>query len=365
MNALARTSLAAAAALALSLAAAASAHAGGPLANCSDGVPFLWPNGGNDIVWNPDQGNLGPLAKADADDFVDTSFGTWQDIVTATISYTQGADLPVDVDDTNFGPFLEPTEPDGLSAIVYDDTGAIFDLVFGPDSGVLGFAGPEWIDPSELHDPRGRLLPQRPDLRSGRTQRRPLHHGPRVRPLQQPGPHPDQRRHPARARARRAAGQRPGPVQHLRRTHGRRLHQSGAAGDDVPVLLRPRVRHRDPGARRRHDDLAPLSGGRPLRHHGGAGRQHLRPNGTTRVSGVNVIARNVANPFLDAVSAISGDFTHETRPGAQRRGRHLPVHRVDPGRPVRGVRQHDPARRVLDAAAAHAAGTGGVPQRRR
>jgi hypothetical protein len=125
---------------------ATPALAGGPLANCSDGVPFLWPNGGRNIVWNADLGELGALTKAEADTFVGNSFTAWTNVPSSTISFVQGPNLAVDVDETNFVPFLEPTAPDGLSAIVYDDTGAIFELLFGADSGVLGFAGPEFGD---------------------------------------------------------------------------------------------------------------------------------------------------------------------------------------------------------------------------
>ena len=145
MNTLQRIALAVSAA---SLFVIAPAHAGGPLANCDDGVPFLWANGGQNIVWNADQGDLGDLTKADADTFVETSFTQWQNVASSTISYVRGADLAVDVDETNFEPFFDAAAPDGLSAIVYDDTGAIFELLFGADSGVLGFAGPEFGDPA-------------------------------------------------------------------------------------------------------------------------------------------------------------------------------------------------------------------------
>ncbi len=311
MNTLQRIALVAATALAL---IPAAADAGGPLANCGDGVPFLWPNGGQNIVWNADQGGLGNLDKAAADTFVADSFDAWQDVGSATISFLQGADLPVDVDETNFVPFFDAPAPDGLSAIVYDDTGAIFTLLFGAGSGVLGFAGPEWGDTPTCAITEGLAFLNGPEfdpsdpLTALSIMVHEFGHFSNLSHSQTNGgillglalgvPEPSG----------------PAPSNTFGAPAVADFINNELVETMYPFFFGPQFGTESPAL----DDVTSMSRLYPaagyLATTASVAGSIFSSNGTTRLSGVNVIARNVANPFLDAVSALSGDFTDATDP---------------------------------------------------
>ncbi len=313
MNAITRLGLILSAA-ALPLLATPAAHAGGPLANCEDGVPYRWANGGRDVVWNADQGDLGNLTKAQADLFVAESFDAWQDVESATISFVQGPDLPVDVDETNFLLYYDAPAPDGLSAIVYDDSGAIFNLLYGPGSGVLGFAGPEWGDVPTCTISEGLAFLNGPEFdpaSPGFGRAIMVHefgHFSNLAHSQTNGGillgHAVQVHEPS------------GPAPHD--TFGTPTVADFADNELIETMY-PFLFGDQFGVETPHqDDISAISDLYPEDGHFAAtaaiAGNIFSPNGTTRISGVNVIARNVANPFLDAVSGLSGDRTDATDP---------------------------------------------------
>ena len=89
----------------------------------------------------------------------------------------------------------------------------------------------------------------------------------------------------------------------------------------------------------------------------------LAPNNRTRLTGVNVIARNVANPYDDAVSAISSDFATDYSPSAPFVGRYT-LRGLTPGASY-AVYVDEISGGRLQHAASRPARTRGVLQRRR
>ena len=280
------------------------ALAAGPLDLCAPNTPFLWPNAGRNIPFNPDRGALGILNNTRAVRAVEDAFRAWENVPTSTATYKNAGLLPFDVNETNFFDFFFTGIADGLSPIVFDNDGAIFEFLFGPDSGILGFAGPDVYVSEACQITEGAAFLNGPvfDSREGLLDLMVHEFG-----------HYSNLAH-AVVNGQIFIGDTTGPTPD-NDTFGLPPFPDGVEVIETmyPFLfldVDQLTRTPDP------DDRASLSNLYPTAN-------YLATTGTIRgrilargneLSGVNVIARNVADPFGDAVSAISGDYTQGAPP---------------------------------------------------
>jgi len=127
-----------------------AAHAGGPLVleGPAGHTPATYEN--PNIVFNIESGDLGAVAtNTQANQMVLAALNLWNGIGDATINLSRGADIPVDINISNFTSWIpDPNDnaaqndDDGLNPIVYDADGSIIDAFFGAgqSSSVVGFA---------------------------------------------------------------------------------------------------------------------------------------------------------------------------------------------------------------------------------
>lgn len=288
--------------------------AGGPLSlNPNDPDNLMrWPNGGLNIPFNPDgvpAGGptalaLGPFTYSEAVAQVESAFARWQAIPTATATYSNNGQMPFDIDETNFAPFVQnllfgTNIADGVSPIIFDDDGAIFLALFGLDgNSVLAFGGPDVFDANGV-PVEGVLFLNGGAIWGGF----PVFDFLSVM-LHEIG-HYSGMGHTAVNGQIVVLGDTSGPTPF--NTFGNAPIDSAATMNDVV----PSGAIAGGGIVTLHaDDIAFFSTLYPAADFfsstGTISGTIWAADGTTPLTGVNVIARNVINPFVDAGSAISG-----------------------------------------------------------
>ncbi|MDP1677118.1 MAG: T9SS type A sorting domain-containing protein [Bacteroidota bacterium] len=120
------------------------AVAGGPLATVS-GVGVRY-NTASAISFKTDLGTMGNFTNAIGTNLAISSFQVWQNVATANITFSNGGQLPVDVNSTNYLTYLSNSS-DGINPIIFDNDGSIVDALFGEGSSskVIGFAGSSYF----------------------------------------------------------------------------------------------------------------------------------------------------------------------------------------------------------------------------
>ena len=274
----------------------------------------------------------GPLTNAQAVAQVEAAFNAWKS-GSNTVGFLKGSALPVDVDITNFVPYFFPDAPDGLSAIVFDDNGEIFDLLFGSAPGILGFAGPEWVDPDTCEVLEGVSFLNGPSFADSQEALDVMVH--------EFGHYQGLGHSIVNGQIVIGDTTGPSPFDTFPVTTLVNLIETM-----YPFYFGPAAGFATPDK----DDLAALATLYPAADvlfitTGSITGRILASNGRRPKPGFNVIARNIANPFGDALSGLSGAFTTDLSAESPLAGVYI-INGSDARRALRRLRRRDPRRGV-------------------
>jgi hypothetical protein len=288
--------------------APAVALAGGPLFvfDPATGVPYKYKA---PVKVYTDLGTLGPLSNEAADAKVAASWKQWTDVPTSSFeAHVEGdfASLGIgDVTAANAGQIFGTYNNGGIH-VVYDTDGSILRDYFGVGGTVLGVASPEFMfeGTNEIAESwvilNGRGISSTDTAGNGYAGVMTHEFG-----------HSINLAHSQTNGAIVFYGDAKGP------TGCTTLPYAGAPVIDDLETMYPFINPTQTGAAQfsvdHADDIASISNIYPEAgwesNHGTIAGTITGPDGQTQATGVNVIARNIANPWRDAVSAMSGDHT--------------------------------------------------------
>ncbi len=293
--------------------ASTAAFAGGPLILFAPNDPWNYPVGGVNVY--TDLGGMGPLTNAQADVLSANGFAQWTGVASSFFNATVAGDfssvgLP-DITNANVATVIGVNNGGGFH-VIYDTDGTITTGFLGAPPGVLGVASPDFgaggilseswavmngaaVNPG---DPAGQSFGgvfthefgHGINMAHTQTNGQIVFFGNAITPAGCGGPYGGsptfaqvETMYPFIDPSPGSVGVQMATIEHI---------------DDVSTL----------------SDIYP-TGGWPAGT-GTISGTIFNIDGTTPIGGVNVIARNVANAFTDAVSALSGDFTQSAADGA-------------------------------------------------
>ncbi len=255
-----------------------------------DGKPRRWSTN-NPVQLNVDRGSLGRIA--DPRQLLLNAIAEWSAVETAALKLTAGESLSSDVEGLSVSQFNSLiAKDDGTNPVIFDSTGKIFETLYGARSGVVGVAGPSLIRTSDGTIVKGFAMFNGEDATeasAGQMQAAMTHELGHFINLEH-----------SQINGTRIGGVVPG-------------FEGTISVNDVetmfPVLVQTNVKPH-PMASLHTDDIAAFSALYPTQvfSHIAASitGDVFDVDGSTALQGVNVIARNVDNPFGDAVSYVSG-----------------------------------------------------------